>query len=805
MPRTFSFVLSAFLLLSPCIRGQEIADFVVDPPKVRLSGPQARWTLLVHGKTRDGKWIDKTAAAVYRVANPDLVTIDEQGRLAARKDGATTITVELAGRSRLVPVQIQGSHAARRWHFENDITPILNRFSCNSSGCHAQAEGQNGFKLSVFGFDVAGDHNALTKEARGRRIFPAAPEASLFVAKPVGDKPHGGGVKIRKDSSEYQTMLGWIRAGAPLGDADAPSVVTIRVEPAERLMVVKGKQQLRVIATYSDGAERDVTHHSRFQTNAEGAAAVSPDGLVSVGATPGEFAVMAHYTGAVSTFRALVPRTEAVASYPKIAPHNAIDSHVHRRLEKLNIIPSEVADDAEFLRRAYLDVIGTLPTPAEARRFLDDKSSWKRATLIDELLERPEFADYWALQWSDVLRVDRQLLGHKRAYNMVRWIRDSLAANKPYDRFVRELLTAEGPLTDVGPASFYKVVAKPGEAASTLSQVFLGVRIACAECHHHPFDRWSQTDYYGMQAFFTPLGIRQTGRGEVLVSQGDPVTKHPRTGEIVQPHALGTKMPEQAPTGDRRLVLAEWMTSPDNPWFARNFANRIWAHFLGRGLIEPVDDVRDTNPPSNPELLDALAEHAIQTKFDVKAMIRFITASRTYQLSSKPNETNEQDTLNFSRSVFRRVHAEVLLDMVSQTTGIAEKFPGMPPGTRAIQVWDSKVQHYFLKLFGRPQRNTACECERVHEPTVSQVLHLLNSPGIQNKLSHDRGVIARLVGSIKDDGVLVDELYLTFFSRLPSAAEKGFAVEHLRKGERRPAAEDLAWSMMNSVEFVFNH
>jgi hypothetical protein len=528
---------------------------------------------------------------------------------------------------------------------------------------------------------------------------------------------------------------------------------------------------------------------------------------VSAGEVPGDVAVMAGYMNAVDVFRALVPRSEPIEPYPAIAENNFIDALVFRKLRQLNILPSEPADDADFLRRVFLDVIGTLPTADEARRFLGDNRPDRRARLVDELLQRPEFADYWSLKWADLLRVDRQALGHKHAYAYYRWIHDSFAANKPLDQFVRELLTAEGPLQESGPASFYKVVAKPGDTASTLSQVFLGVRLACAECHHHPFDRWSQTDYCGMQAFFAPVSVRGAAGAEMLQAGGDSVAKHPRTGETIPAHALDAEAPKSAPPGDARRALAEWMTAADNPWFARNLANRAWAHFLGRGLVEPVDDLRATNPPSNPELLDALARHLVESKFDFRQLVRTITASRVYQLSSRPNPTNERDEQNSSRALFKRVDAEVLLDMVSQTTGVAEKFQGSPSGTRAIQLWDSKVPHYFLKLFGRPVRVSACECERNHEPSIAQVLHVLNAPEVQAKLSHEGGTVARLVREKTDDPALVEELYLTFYSRFPGEKEKAAALEYLRRDpqKRRQAAEDLAWSMLNTLEFVFNH
>lgn len=807
MIRTAAALLTMGVFTGFACADEPIVAITADPATVRLVGPQASFTLLVHGKTADGRIVDLTRSARYQVKDTKIARIGGAGVLHAVSDGVTAVVIEAAGHQQLVRVEVVQSSRPRAFHFENDIEPILSRFGCNAAGCHGAAEGQNGFRLSVFGFDPEADYNALVKEGRGRRVLHEAPDFSLLLAKPSGLVPHGGGIRIAKGTPEYDTLRAWIAAGTPMGDPQAPHVVAIRVEPKQRVLAMKGQQQLRVIARHSDGRETDVTAHAKFQTNQDAVASVAVDGLVSAADVPGEVAVMASYLGAVDTFRAMVPRPGKIDPYPPFPANNFIDGLVVARRKLLNIAPSELADDAEYLRRVYLDVIGTLPTPAEARRFLGDARSDKRARLVDELLQRPAYADYWALGWADALRVDRQALGQKRAYAFYRWIHDSIAQNKPLDRFARELLTAEGPLDENGPAAFYKVAAKPGEMASSLAQVFLGVRIACAQCHHHPFDRWGQADYYGMQAFFDPLSLRPSAHGEALMAVGDPTTRHPRTGETVPPHALGVGSPAASQRGDRRQALAAWMTAPDNPWFARNLANRTWAHFFGRGLIDPVDDVRDTNPPSNPELLDALARHVVETHFDLKQLIRTITASRTYQLASKPNATNAKDSSGFSRAAFRRIDAEVLLDMVSQTTGIAERFGGSAPGTRAIQLWDSKVSHYFLKLFGRPQRLSACECERIHEPSVAQVLHLLNAPEIQIKLAHERGRVAKLVQEKTEDGALVEELYLTFYSRLPSATERQIAVAHLRSmaGERRQAAEDLAWSLMNTLEFVFNH
>jgi hypothetical protein len=801
------FFISLTLDVGPARGDTPVLEIAADPAAVRLDGPQAKYSILLNGKKPDGQLVDLTADAGYRSLDSTIAQVSNTGVVQSVGDGATAVIIKAAGRELTIPVRVTGSKRPTHLNFANDVIPLLSRFGCNSSACHGKAEGQNGFKLSVFGFDPVGDYAALTKESRGRRVFAAAPEHSLLLAKVSGAVAHGGGLRMPRGTSAYETLRSWIATGVPFGEASDPKVEKIRVEPAERLLVMGGRQQLRVVARYSDDREVDVTALARFQSNSEGLASASTTGLVTAGQAPGDVAVMASFMNAVAVFRAIIPRAEAAADFPQVPANNFIDELVFRKLRKLNLVPSDLADDAEYLRRTYLNVIGTLPTSEEARRFLKDKSPGRRARLVDELLGRPEYADYWALKWADMLRVDREALGHKGAYAYYRWIRDSLSANKPLDQFAREILTAEGPLNQVGPANFYKVVNRPGDEASTLVQVFLGVRIACAQCHHHPFDRWSQSDYYGMEAYFTPVSCGGSPQGEMLKAQGDLMARNPRSGEMVYAHALGAGLPDQLAKGDGRGELARWMTAPSNPWFARNLANHVWAHFLGRGLVEPVDDARATNPPTNPELLDRLAQFLVENRFDVRQLIRLITASRVYQLSSRPNRTNERDEQNYSRALFKRIDAEVLLDMVCQTTGIGEKFPGVPAGYRAIQLWDSKVPHYFLKLFGRPVRASACACERNHEPSVSQVLHLLNAPEIHDKLTHEGGSIARLVRKGVSDADLVDELFLTFYSRFATDSERAVALEYLRKepSQRRQAAEDLAWSMLNSLEFMFNH
>lgn len=779
-------------------------NVAVEPASLTLDGPDARFTLLVTGTTADGKLVDLTRTATFAPTDPTMAVVTASGEVAAKKDGRTSIVVTAAGQTLTVPLIATGSSRRRNFDFEADIIPVFGRFGCNTAGCHGKAEGQNGFKLSVFGFDPPADYAALVKEARGRRVFPAAPANSLLLTKVAGRVPHGGGTKIPAGSDSYRLLESWIAAGTPFGDGSAPKVKSVRVEPAERTLGFVANQQLRVIATYSDGHDADVTRLARFQSNREVVAAVAADGLVSTSNVPGEAAVMTAFANEVAIFRAIVPQPGSVATNPRKA-NNFIDPLVDAKLAKLNVEPSGPASDSEFLRRVHLDLIGTLPTAAEARTFLADPSPDKRAKLVDALLERPEFADFWAQKWADLIRVDRAALGHKRAYAYYRWVRTAVADNVPFDRFARELIAAEGPLDEVGPANFYQAVKKPGEMANSLSQVFLGVRIACAECHHHPFDRWSQDDYAGMSAFFSPVSVKKVGAIEAASAVGAFTAVHPRTKAKIDAAPLGEKPVEVTPGSDARVALAAWFTAPENPYFARNLANRVWANLFGRGLVEPVDDVRSTNPPTNPALLDALAKYTVEQKFDVKQLIRAICASRTYQSTSAPTASNAKDEANFSRALFRPVPAEVFCDMLSQTTGVPEKFDGVAAGARAIQLWDNKVPSYLLRTFGRPVRLTACECERVGEPTLSGVLHTLNSEELTAKLRHEAGTVAKWA-EIRDDAKLTEELTLTFYARMPTDREREAIPSFLQKRkDRRTAVEDLVWAMLNTREFQQNH
>lgn len=780
---------------------------VVDPGELRLREPRDSWQLLVERTDAAGTVSDETTAAAYESLTPSVVSVTSDGFVQAVDQGQGQIRVTVGPQEQLVHVTVQNADRERPFDFENDVTPYLTRFGCNMAACHAKAGGQNGLQFSVFGYDIRADFEAIVCSSRGRRVSRTAPAQSLFLLKATQTIPHGGGRRLTTDSDAYQTLLQWVKSGAPYRDEQAPRISRLQITPQLRQIRQQATQQLRVTAIFSDGSEKDVTRLARYRSNNEGLGTVDEYGRLQTRSAPGQVAVMATWLGAVDTFRAYVPQESTVHPYPELPESNVVDRLVHQNLRKLQLVPSGPVSDADFLRRVYLDIIGTLPTAQEARTFLTNTDENRRARLVDKLLERPEYASFQALRWSDRLRVDRDVLGHRQAYAYYRWIRDSFASNRPLDAFARAIITADGPLDESPQGGFYRAVTKPGDRAAALTQVFLGIRMDCAECHHHPFDRWSQQDYYGMTAFFTGVTSHESAAGDSLVMEPAMQTIHPRTGEPVPARPLGFAGDMAHDDGDPRAQLAEWLTADNNPWFARNLANRTWAHFFGRGLVEPVDDVRDTNPSTNSELLSELAAHLRSSNYDIKSLIRLLTASQAYQRTAQPNPTNESDTRNASRSLLRPLAAEVLLDAVSQTTGIPAQFDGAASGTRAIELWDSKLQHPFLRLFGRPERKTACDCERVGEPSVSQVLHIMNSPDIYARLDHQAGTVSDLVRRIPNDGELTEELYLTFLSRFPTESERQVVEEYFREPQtsRRSAAVDLAWSLMNSLEFSFNH
>lgn len=773
--------------------------------ELRFAGARTSLLVLRYDQTVD-EIVDVTTQAAFRSLTADICAVSAGGIVTPVGDGTGRIEVRWQDDRTVTTVQVRDSAVTRPFHFERDIVPILSRYGCNTSGCHGKAEGQNGFKLSVFGFDPAADFTALLQESQGRRVRLTRPAESLLLTKATGRIPHGGGARIPVDSIEYQLLHDWIAAGAPFGRPDAPQAVSVKQYPSHRRMRFGETQQLQLTATYSDGEQIDVTPLARFQSNNEGLATVDEHGRVTVGNTPGDVAIMAAFAGHVDVFRVLIPQMVSTDGVARPPVQSRFDELVDAKLTQLGIVPSGLCSDSDFLRRATLDIIGTLPNADETRAFLADTAADKRARLVDALLQRPEYADYWALKWADLLRVDREKLGARGAYQFYAWIRQHFRENRPLDALARGLLTAEGTLSEQPAGYWFKVLSKPGERANAAAQVLLGVRIECAQCHHHPFDRWSQDDYFGMQALFAQTAFKPSPRGELLFTLDKaPETRHPRSNDVVLPHVLGEPQHPVAEDQDRRQALADWLAAESNPWFARNLANRLWAHFLGRGIVEPVDDFRLTNPPSNPELLDALAEKLVAVGFDQHVMIRAITASRTYQLSSTPNGTNRSDEQNYSRAMLRPLEAEVLLDAVCQVTGVPEKFDNVPAGVRAIQLWDSHVPHEFLKTFGRPVRATACTCERVGEPTVVQALKLMNSPSLQSKFTHAEGNVARWTRL--DSAAAVEQMYLTFFNRFPDEAERQLVIDKLSTSGagRQQTIEDLAWSLMNSTEFLFQH
>jgi hypothetical protein len=713
-------------------------------------------------------------------------------------------------------------------YFNTDVVPILTRLGCNSGGCHGKATGQNGFKLSLLGFEPDLDYAAIVQEARGRRIFPAAPQRSLVLLKATGTLAHGGGKRLEIGSEDYQTLLRWIEAGTPPAASSDPVLARITVTPGQCLFDSEVRRQpLRILAHFSDGVTRDVTRQAIYQVNDPDLAEVSDTGMVQVKNRSGLFAVMIRYADQITVFHGTVPHGKAgpanaslLDPWEKANARSDVDRYLVAQWKRLGITPSGPIDDAAFLRRASLDICGTLPTPDEVKAFVADSQPDKRARLIDRLLDRPEYASYFALKWGDILRNRGRGYGTSQQRPgtalFAGWIRDSLAANVPYDRFVTEILTAVGSQETNPPTVWYRTVRATPDYVESVAQAFLGIRIQCAQCHHHPAERWSQADYYYLAACFARVGRKggfadaevPTAETIYLADEGQVV--HPRTGRVMQPRPPGGPDFQLSRYDDPRRSLARWLTAPDNPYFARTMANRMWGHFFGRGIIHPLDDARSTNPPSNPELLDALARDFVAHRFDVKHLIRTICTSAAYGLSSVPNETNKDDVQSFARYYPRRLPAEVLLDALAQVLQAPTKFRSVagefPRGTRAIDLPDEAVPSHFLDVFGRPARNSACECERGDAPALGQMLELVSSTEIQEKLTATRGYVAQLASNRKSHLENVQDVFLRVFARPPRSREQAMAVKFLEtQSDRNEAYASLLWSLLATNEFLFNH
>lgn len=782
------------------------SELETSPTEVSLDRPEASQQILIWQATDSDRRIDVTRQATLSIEPADIATVDERGLIRPSKNGNANLLITFGGHHATVPVTVSRMDDPEKIAFQREIIPILTKSRCNSGGCHGKAEGQNGFKLSIFGFDAQADYDAIVRETRGRRVALTNPIGSLLIQKGAATIPHGGAQAIEPDSDRERRLIRWIAEGAEfqVKDRIEPEIVGIEVEPQEQVLFAGESQQLRVSTIDSLGRRQCVTNNSEFESNAVALAQVDARGLIQTSTIPGEVAILVNHLGLVATCRITLPRPQQTFQRP--AEYNFIDTLTWDKLRRLGIPPSELCDDATFLRRASLDVIGTLPTPDQVRAFLNDPAPDKRQRLIDDLLERDEYADYWTMKWLNILRADQLTISPQGAVAMQRWLRRCFSENRPYDQWAAELLTVQGNTSAEGPGSFYKILNKPDEAARSVSQLLLGVRIECAQCHHHPSERWTQSDYFALAGFFTGLSLKKLPSGEqALVSFGGKDLPHPRSGEAVPAQVLGGPPADFANITDRRKVLATWMTDPQNPFFAKAITNRIWAHYFGRGLIEPIDDIRQTNPATNPALLEALTVHMRELNYDLKAFTRTLLSSRLYQTSSIALPSNADDHQSFSHFLQRPLPAEVLLDAISESTGVPEEFNGWPIGYRAIQVWDNHMPSYFFRIFGRPVRATVCECERSDEPSISQALHLLNAPELFEKISHRHGRARRLSGSDLSPIEVIDDLYLSTLSRLPSDAERDLMLSAFSDLDRRAAAEDVLWTLMNSKEFLFNH
>ncbi len=778
-------------------------SLTVEPSPILLDGSNRRQQLVITGRTVAGDLLDVTHSCELNSAN-SAVAVVRGSVVEAQGDGAAEIRVRAGQATVNIPVRVRAAASFPPVHFGNDVAPLFSKLGCNSGGCHGKASGQNSFKLSVFGFDPEADYNALVKEARGRRIFPAAPASSLLLLKPTGSIAHGGGRRLEAGSADYAVLHEWLKQGTPLGNASAPRVVGLRVSPAERVLGLKADQQILATAVFSDGSLRDVTAAAGYTSNAAQVAEVDGQGRVRTGSVPGDVAITVNYMGQVAAVRFQVPRPGAPSPYPQLPVNNKIDEFVWAKLKTMGIVPSELASDAVFLRRAFLDALGTLPRPDEVRAFLADPDPAKRAKWIDKILDRPEYADYYALRWADVLLVNRDKLGDRGAFEMHRWLRTQLARNRPYDQWVRELLTASGSSFKSGPVNFYRAAASTEEVTRAVSQAFLGIRLECAQCHHHPFEKWSQDDFYGLAGFFNGMQRKKVaGEEELIFHPGYRALPIPSSNRIVPARPPdGPPLTETADT-DPRHRLADWMTKPDNPWFARLAVNRLWKHYLGRGLVEPEDDLRSTNPATNEPLLDYLAKTLVAQRYDLKAVTRLILNARVYQLSSVPNATNQDDEQHYSHYRVKRLPAEVLLDALSAVTESPESFPGRPRGTRAIDLWDNRVPSYFLDIFGRSERLSPCACGQSSEPTMAQCLHLMNAPEMERKIADPTGRVARLLQEKASEDIIVEELCLAALGRPPGEPERRAARNLFRAGPPREAAQDFLWALLNSYDFLF--
>jgi Protein of unknown function (DUF1553)/Protein of unknown function (DUF1549) len=794
------------------------------PKEFGLSFTQARQTIVAQWQTREA-YEQQASGVAWKSSDEGIVRV-ENGQAIPVANGQATITATCNGQTATADVTVSGQDQPFQWSFRNHVESVLSKQGCNGGACHGARAGQKGFRLTLFGFDVDADYTYLTRQAVGRRIVPTDPGRSLILTKPTGLLPHKGGVKLETGSLEYRVLSEWIAAGVPGPKADDPQIVRVEVLPEYSRQAVPAKQQLVVLAHFSDGHVEDATRWAKYTSVNGTVAAVDERGLVSITGS-GEAAIKVWYLNHNAMAYLTVPYSGGAApqTIADTARRNFIDEQVLAKLAALGVPASPRCDDATFLRRAFLDTIGTLPTADEARAFLADSSADKRDRVIDALLTRPEFVDYWTYKWSDLLLVSGQRLRPKAIESYSKWIREQVAANKPWDQFVRNIVTATGSTFDNGAANFYALHQDPEMMAETVAQAFMGLSINCAKCHNHPLEKWTNDQYYSFANMFSRVRAKGWG-GDYRNGDGMRIVYADTQGELIQPSRGapqppapldGQPLPFDA-TGDRRLAVADWLTAPENPYFTRAIVNRVWANFFGVGLVEAVDDLRLTNPASNAELLQAAGDHLVQHQFDLKELMRAILRSETYQRDSQPLAGNRADERFYSRFYPKRLRAEVLLDAIAQVTAVPTDFKAATPDSRkpgaaipnikrALQLPDGYVDSYFLEAFGKPDRLITCECERSNEPNMTQVLHLYNGETVNKKLAAAGSAAERNMAEA-DNARIVEELYLAALSRLPRENERGPLVAELAAAapeDRRQAIEDLYWSVLTSREFLFNH
>ena len=803
-----------FFCLQQSAAAEELRSLEIGPAAADLlRGGDARKQLVVSGTTAEGLVVDATTTVKYEVSPAGVVEIDAKGFVTPLANGEVTVKVSTGGEAAISAekkLRVDSFVDQPVVNFPNQVVPIFTKHGCNGGGCHGKSGGQNGFRLSLLGFYPDEDHEFLVKESRGRRITPASPDLSLLLQKAANLSPHGGGKRFGRDSFEYRIIHRWMRQGMPYGNEADLKVQRISVFPDQRKMKKGTHQQLSVIAHYSDGSYEDVTPMAAFEVNDKEMAEIDRGGLLSAYDISGDVGVMVRYQGQVGVFRATIPLGVEVTNLPE--PRNFIDTAVFNKLKMLGMPPSGECDDATFIRRVTVDIAGHLPGAEEAEAFVKDADAGKRDKLIDSLLVSSGYADYFTNKWAALLRNKKAKASYELGtFTFHGWLREMLHSNVPYDQIVRNVVAASGDLRSNPGVVWYRSVNKIEQQVEDSAQLFLGLRIQCARCHHHPFERWSQKDYYSYQAFFSRIGRKKSPVGRpdedrIFHNRGNASARNPRSGEALSPAGLGSKPLALAADIDPRQALVDWMVNPENPFFAKALVNRYWKHFFGRGLVDPEDDMRVTNPACNPELLEGLAKSFIDSGFDLKQLVRTICRSRVYQLSSIPNEHNVRDKQNFSRFYPRRLNAEVLYDALNQVTGAKPGFGGVPADMGAVQLPDSGQKNYFLTVFGKPMADSACECERSNDANLAQSLHLLNSKEVLGKISAGNGRAGVLSKDQKrPDQDKLRELYFWFYSRGPQSEEVNLALAHLGKGEKKAAYEDIIWALLNTKEFLFNH